>query len=424
MKPLRRNDYIGRSQNLDLYGVTIVKSKRHTFIDTEGHEYIDFLSAASSLPLGYQRKDFVKAWSDQCAQVPHTCTVYTFVPVVHEFAKRLAKTSKIPGAKVIFGAFGSDSVDAALKCAQAFTKKKRFIGFKKAYHGGTFLSFDANGLDGLKDNLHLPKFFTHIDYPSHDRYEQTLRELEDILKQGDVAGLLMETILGDGGVILPHSLFYKKAKELLHRYGALLILDEIQTGIGRTGTFWGYEQFGIIPDLFISAKALGAGYVSLSACIGRPEIIDALYNCQHAFTLSAHPAACAVGLRLLDAIKEEKVLANVKKIHRILVKMFQDGLKDSEFFDEVRGEGLMLGLVLKGEQSMGPHIGKLCLKNGVYIGYYGYKNNVLRIHPHLNIDERTARRGAQKVIDAILEFERHKDVYLKANEQFLSFFSV
>lgn len=423
MKPLQRNDYIGRAQNLDLYGVTIKSTTRHTFTDTKGKEYIDFFSSASSLPLGYKRKDFVKAFADQCEKVPHTCTVYTLVPVVHEYAKRLVKTSNIPGAKVIFGAFGSDAVDAALKCAQAYTKKKRFIGFKKAYHGGTFLSFDANGLDGLKMNLNLPNFFTHLDYPSAALYKKSLMEIEELLKRGDTAGLLMETILGDGGIYSPHPSFYKAVRKLLDQYGALLILDEIQTGMGRTGKLWGFENFDVVPDIFVAAKGLGGGYVSLSACIGRADIIDSLHNAQHAFTLAAQPAACAVGLRLLDAIKEEKVLQNVQRISNIIVTMFNEGLQKCEFFEEVRGMGLMIGIVLKGEESLGPYIGKICLKKGVYIGYYGYKNNVLRIHPHLNLDESTARKGAQKIIDAILDFERNKEKYMNSGEQYLSFFS-
>ncbi len=416
-----RTQYIGRAQNLDLYGVTIRNTRKDYLIDTKGKEYIDMLSSASSLTLGYGRRDLIKAYVDQCEKVPHTCSVYTFVPVVEEYARRLVKTSKIPGAKLLFGAFGSDVIDGAMKCAQAYTKKKKFIAFEKAYHGGTFLSLASNGFQALKANLHLPDYFTHLPYPIKGQAKKTLASIEKILKKGDTAGLIMETVLGDGGVLAPDPLFYKQIKKLLHRYGAVLIFDEIQTGVGRTGKFWGYENFGIKPDLFCAAKGLGAGYTAISACIGRGEIIDSLHNCQHAFTLAAHPGSCAIGLRVIEAIYEEKILDNVKMINKILKKEFEK-LETSKYFDEVRGLGLMLGIALRSEVPIGPYIGKLCLKNGVYIGYYGYKNNVLRVHPALNIDENTAKEGARRIIKSVLEFEKNEKKYLKSGE-FLSFFT-
>lgn len=416
-----RDQYIGRAQNLNLYGITIKDTRKDHLIDTKGKEYIDMLSSASSLTLGYARNDLVKAYVDQCGKVPHTCTVYTFVPIVEAYAKRLLKTSKIAGAKLLFGAFGSDVIDGAMKCAQAYTKKKGFIAFEKAYHGGTFLSLASNGFQGLKENLHLPDYFTHLPYPTKENSAKTLGSIKEILKKGDTAGLIMETVLGDGGILAPDPRFYKKIKRLLHEYGAVLIFDEIQTGVGRTGKFWGYENFGIKPDLFCSAKGLGAGYVALSACIGRAEIIDSLQNCQHAFTLAAHPGSCAIGLRVIEAIEEEKVLENVKKISKVLKKEFMK-LGKSKYFDEVRGLGLMLGIALNSKKSIGPYIGKICLEKGVYVGYYGSKNNVLRIHPALTIDEKTAKEGAQKIIESVFEFEKNEKKYLSAGK-FLSFFT-
>ncbi len=214
----------------------------------------------------------------------------------------------------------------------------------------------------------------------------------------------METILGDGGILTPHPKFYKKIQALLKKYGAILILDEIQTGMGRTGKFWGYEHFKIRPDLFCTAKGLGGGYATLSACIGRAEIIDSLKNCQNAFTLAAHPASCAVGLQVIRAIYDEKLMSNAQKIGKILKRFFEKELKNCSLFEEVRGKGLMLGIALKGDISMGAHIGKICLSKGVYVGYYGNNNNVIRVHPALTITSDLALKGAKKVVEAILEF--------------------
>lgn len=416
-----RNQYIGKAQDLNLYGLTIAHADGHTFTDTEGKTYLDFMSAASSLPLGYGRQDLVHAYVKQCEKVPHTCTVYTFTEIVQEYAKKLTETSGIPDAKLLFGAFGSDSIDAALKCAQAFTGKSRILAFEKSYHGGTFFSLAANGFEGLKKNLHLPKYFTHLPYPQKSCSGDVLQTIEAELKKGDIACLLMETILGDGGILEPDPSFFRSVIDLLHSHGAILILDEIQTGIGRTGTFWGYEQFGFKPDLFCAAKALGGGYVPLSACIGRGEIIDSLQNAQNAFTLCGHAASCAVGLELLHAFEKESILENVRTIGSTLKNMLEAELKHCPIFEEVRGRGLMLGVALKSERSIGPKIGLMCLERGVYIGYYGQNNNVLRIHPHLNIDEATAKKGAVLIVDAIKNFS--SDPTEMEEELFASFFT-
>lgn len=125
--------------------------------DTGGRTYLDFLSAASSLPLGYGRQDLVDAYVAQCHKVPHTCTVYTDTAIVHEYAQRLTATCGIAGAKLLLGAFGSDAIDAALKCARAYTGKRRFLAFERSYHGGGVLSLAASGFPTMKDGLSLPE---------------------------------------------------------------------------------------------------------------------------------------------------------------------------------------------------------------------------------------------------------------------------
>lgn len=420
MKNIDRNKYIGRSQDLNLYGVTIATSQGHSITDINGKSYIDFSSSASSLPLGYSRDDLVDAYVQQCKEVPHTCTVYTYTEIVQKYAKALTESSKIPGAKMLFGAFGSDAVDAALKTALVYSGKERILAFERSYHGGSYLSLAATGFEGIKKGLSLPTCFTHLPYPQKSSYKETLTLIEQELNKGDVGALFMETILGDGGIIETDAQFFHEVIDLLHAHNAILILDEIQTGIGRTGTFWGYEQYDFVPDLFIAGKALGGGYVPLSASIGRPEIIDSLQKCQNAFTLSGHAASCAVGLQLLKAFEAEAILENVQQRSVELFEIFNTELKDCPIFDEVRGRGLMVGISLKSDKSIGAKIGSMCLDCGVYIGYYGNNNNVLRVHPHLNIDEETMRTAAMAVVDVIKAFAENPHIDGDDVESFFS----
>tara|TARA_Y100000310_G_C20683043_1_gene817189 strand:- start:2178 stop:3443 length:1266 start_codon:yes stop_codon:yes gene_type:complete len=420
MRNIDRNTYIGRSQDLNLYDITIESAQGHEFTDINGRSYIDFSSSASSLPLGYSRDDLVEAYVRQCKKVPHTCTVYTYSEIVQEYAKALTESSKIPGAKMLFGAFGSDAVDGALKTAQVYTGKERILAFERSYHGGTFLSLAATGFKGVKKGLNLPTCFTHLPYPQKESYKDTLKSIEQELDKGDVGALFMETILGDGGIIETDGQFFHEVIDLLHAHNAILILDEIQTGIGRTGTFWGYEQYGFLPDLFIAGKALGGGYVPLSASIGRPEIIDSLQKCQNAFTLSGHATSCAVGLQLLRAFEDESILKNVQLRSANLFDLLHEELMGCSILDEVRGRGLMIGIALKSDKSIGAKIGSMCLDRGVYIGYYGNNNNVLRVHPHLNIDEETMRTAAMGVVDAIKAFAKNPQL---DEEDVASFFT-
>ncbi|MFO0945652.1 MAG: aspartate aminotransferase family protein [Planctomycetota bacterium] len=417
-----RRQCIGRAQNLDLYGITIDHGTGHRMTDTEGRTYIDFLSAASSMPLGYGRQDLIDAYVAQCHKVPHTCTVYTDTEIVHEYARRLTATSGIERAKLLYGAFGSDAIDAALKCARAYTGKRRFLAFERSYHGGGFLSLAASGFPNMKEGLSLSDSFTHLPYPDRSRWDRELSSLEAELRSGDVACLLMETILGDGGVVETTDEFFAAVLPLLHQHGAILVLDEIQTGIGRTGTFWAYERYGITPDLFCAGKALGGGYVPLSACIGKPEIIDSLKEAQGAFTFAGHAASCAVGLALLDAFNRENILANVRSQSELLRSTLQAGLTNNPLFAEVRGRGLLLGVSLRSNHSIGPVIGLRCLERGLYLGYYGQQNNVLRVHPHLNIDTQTAIDGATILVEAMRDVASDPSHFL-GERTFKSFFS-
>ncbi len=405
---LYRSAYIGQAQNLDLYGVCISKTRKDILIDREGNEYIDMLSAASSQTLGYGRHDIVRVYAKQCVQVPHTCTPYTFVPVVAEYARALSHSSTIPGAKVLFGVSGSDAVEGAVKCAQVFTRKNTIISFSDAYHSGTITGLAVTGFKNLAQGITLPKKISrHLPYPAMGQARATYAMIERMLSRGDIAALIMEPIMGDGGVIEPEPWFMSAVKTVLHKHGALLIADEIQSGVCRTGKMWAFQHYKVVPDMICSGKGLGAGYVALSACIGRPEIIDSLKTCQHVFTYAGHAASCAVGLHILKTLRDEQILAHVKKINQLVLKEFRP-LAHSRYVREIRGRGLMLGIVLDGQQkSIGPAIGRVCLQHGVYVGYFGKNNNVLRIQPALTMNPSTAIRAARKIVASIAAFEKN-----------------
>jgi len=416
-----RNKYIWRAQNLDLYWIIIKSTDKHFFTDINNKKYLDFLSSASSLPLWYGNDKLLNAYIKQANQVVHTCTVYTFTEIVEQYAKKLSETSKIEWAKVMFWCSWSDSIDAALKCVQTYTWKSKIIAFKSAYHWWTFLSLASNWFDWLKENLDLPDLFYHLPYPTEENYKETLLKIEEILKQWETWALLMETILWDWWVFEPSKEFYKKIKELLHKYWAILIFDEVQSWVWRTWTFWAYEQFKIKPDLFVTAKWLWWWYVPLSACIWRPEIVDSLNNCQNAFTLCWHAASCSVWLELINIINEENILDNVKNIWNELKEIINNELTSSKIFKEVRWRWLMIWIALNHNSSIWPYIWKICLDKWIYVWYYWAKNNVIRIQPHLNINKETAIDWIKLIIEAIKEFEKNEKQYMKWN--FKSFFT-
>ena len=390
----RLGNAIGQSNYLGLYGISLNQGSGPYMMDLDGNVYLDCLAGASVNILGYGNENIPKRLYDIARSMQNTCFPYS--PNVHavELAEHLIRIT--PGThpkRVMIGLSGSDSIGGALESVRKYTKKMGIIYFKNAYHGSTGLSQSASGFETLKEGLYPPSSnFISVDFPSTaDLAEQTLNKIEEHLAGGKVGGVVAEIIQGDGGIHLPVEGFFQTLMILLKRYNALLIVDEIQSGMGRTGRWWACEYERIVPDILVMGKGLAAGYAPVSALVGREEVIDALNPAQHVFTFTGHSECSLAASLVITEIERRHLIEHAAKVGELLkMKLEQLRVQYPTIITEVRGRGLMLGMEINiaSNELAAVIFATRCVEKGVYFGYFGSKRQVVRIEPPYIIGEK------------------------------------
>ena len=406
---------VGRSNLAGLFGVTLAAGSGAYVKDVDGNEYLDCLAGASVNILGYGNKDVLNAYYATASEMQHTCTPYSANLQMADIAEALINT--FPCSReidtdrlVLFGLTGSDGIGGALSATRKFTQRFAIMYFKNAYHGSTGLSQQASGFTALKTGIYTPsEDFIALEFPTDESSAQrVLHEMRSHLETGRVGGLVSEPIQGDGGVNIAPKNFFQDVKTLLAHYGALLIVDEVQSGMGRTGKWWSIEHEGVTPDLLVSAKGLAAGFAPISALLGPTKIINSLESAQQVFSFSAHGPACAAALATIKVIQENNLIANAAKQGKLLI----DGLNavQAQFpnvIKQVRGRGLMIGIEIN--TALNSFAAKLFATRGVelgiYFGFFGDSNQVVRIEPPLIITESDVRSIIDVTHRVAQEFE-------------------
>ena len=395
LKQLKQS--VGRSNYAGLYSIGL-KGGEHVYIeDMDGNVYLDCLTSASSCLLGYSYDELAKKYYDTAVRIQQTCFAYSPNTETVEFANKLVKIS--PGnysKKALIGLSGSDSCGGAIEAARKYTGKMGIISFHYAYHGSTGLSQAASGFRSLNDGIYDPMDpnFIKVPFPvNEEEAEQVLRNIETILAFGKTAAVMVEIIQGDGGTLLaPHG-FFLNLREMLDKYSVLLIDDEVQSGMGRTGKWCACEHEGIVPDIVVLGKGLSAGYAPVSAFIGRTDVLDALVPAAHIFTYMGHPPSVAVASMVVDIIESENLIDNARKVGTKLLKSLKElERKYPDVIVEARGKGLMIGIEINISKNI--QAGKIfafrCVEKGIYFGYIADKQRVIRVLPPLILSEKEA----------------------------------
>lgn len=393
-----------------LYGIFLRSARGVYLTDIDGNRFLDFLAGASAVSVGYGREDVVDAYNRAALRLQHSCFCFSPNLEAVELAEKLAAIT--PGdfpKRVLFGVSGSDSVDAAVKIARRFTGKPRMIYFRKAYHGSTGFSIGMNGFGNLQEGLFLEDACTTVDFPAtRSQADRTLEQVEAILRRGDTAGIITEPVQGDGGNIVPPEDFHAELCRLAHSFGGVFIADEIQSGMGRSGRWWEMETFGVTPDIVCTAKAITSGYVPLSACIVREEMAGCLGKSQHLFTYSGHPPACAVARKVIDILEQENLIQNAAARGDQLMRGLKPLVERYPCAVDVRGRGLHVGFEARDEKtslSLGGLFAFRCVEKGLYPGYFGESNQVLRLHPPLIIDDAEVQFAVDVITSVVEEWE-------------------
>jgi acetylornithine aminotransferase len=313
--------------------ISFVSGQGSTLVDDDGDEYLDLVAGIAVAGVGHSHPKVAAAIASQAATLIHTSNLYGTTPQV-ELADRLAEIS---GGKLSFFAnSGAETIECALKLARRFHDGARtgFVATDGGFHGRTFGALSATG-QPAKQAPFAPMVpgFTHVPYGDLGALEAAV--------DGDVAAVLLEPIQGEGGVVVPPPGYIQGARDICDRTGALLILDEVQTGLGRTGYWFAAEHDGVDPDIACLAKSLGGG-LPIGACLARPDVAERFQPGDHATTFGGGPVQCSAAIATLDVIVEEGLLNRSATAGQ----RFAGGLK-ALGRGTVRGRGLMLALDLE-----------------------------------------------------------------------------
>lgn len=373
----------------------IIGGSMQYLYDQDNKKYVDFFAGVSVLNCGHSNPEILKDTIEQLNKVQHTCTLYLTQPIV-DLAEKLA--SLLPGdiRRTFFCVTGSEANEGAMALARLYTKKPGYIALKGGLHGRTHLTLSVTGIPmwRLDDNLIEDNiYFIDRPYSAESSYEEameeSLKQLEDVLqKHGkDICAMIMEPIQGNGGIIMYPKDYVKKVKTLLEKHNVLLIIDEVQTGYGRTGKMFAIEHYDVVPDIIVTAKALGNG-IPVSTFSTTDEIARA-YNRPSASTFGGNPVAAQTALSVLKYIEENKLAARAKELGDYLKQELNK--LSSKYIQEIRGCGLMIGMQLqapdktRSSAEITDIIQEEMKDRGFLIGKNGLNRDVLAFQPPLVI---------------------------------------
>lgn len=362
-------------------GPTVMASAHGVRVrDVNGREYLDGMAGLWCVNLGYGRPEIVEAITRQSERLSffHTFNGMTS-DVVAECAEALLKRAPVPMSRVFFGASGSDANETQIKLIWFYNnlrgkpEKKKIIARWNSYHGSGVATASLTGLPGMHTLFDLPKGpILHVSAPYYYRnapegmserdFSRTLaRELEDLIEREGpetIGAFFAEAVMGAGGLIPPPEGYFDEIVPILRKHDILLVADEVISGFGRLGTYWGSQTYGFEPDLITSAKGVTSGYFPMSVCFISPKVWDVIEGAAgqigvfgHGYTYSAHPVGAAAALAALKLIDELEVVKNVADVGPYLMNGLRNRLGQHPHVGDIRGQGLMIGIELSKDRA-------------------------------------------------------------------------
>lgn len=402
----------------------IDKARGATLFDVEGREYIDFGGGIAVMNVGHSHPKVVAAIRQQAEKFTHTCFMVNPYESPVVLAARLCEA--VPGdfpKAVMFANSGAEAVENAVKIARYQTQKQGIIAFENGFHGRTLLTMTLTskvkpykfGFGPYAPEVYrMPFAYCYrcplsLDYPSCDvACADALNDffISHVAPEA-TAAIIVEPVQGEGGFIAPPKEYFQRLKAICEANHVLFIADEIQSGMGRTGTMFAMEQYGVFPDLTTVAKSLAAG-LPLSAVVGRKEIMDAVHPSGIGGTYGGNPLACAAALAVMDVFEEENVLEQSKKLGTDLRSRLEAFKEEFEIIGDVRGLGPMMAMELvkdRGKKTPAGDAAKalvqFCFDRGLILLACGAYGNVIRLLMPLVISSEQLERGLEIIYDGL-----------------------
>lgn len=394
--------------------IFVAESEGAIIRDVDGNQYIDFATGISSLNIGHRHPEVIKAIKEQVDKYLHLCFHVTLYEPYIRVAEKLANIA--PGnfdKKVVLVNSGAEAVENAVKIARRYSGKPSIITFEHAFHGRTRLAMSLTG------HVHPYKYgfgvmdpaiyrvpyaycyrcsFGH-EYPACNmRCLEYIRELLAVhISPDEVAAIIVEPVEGEGGFIVPPKEFIQGLRKICDENNILLIADEVQSGMGRTGKMFAVEHSNVVPDIITMAKSLGGG-LPLAAAISRADVVDVVQTGGLGGTFGGNPVSCVAALKTIEIV--QSLLDNVPKLGSLLMKRLKEIQEKYEAIGDVRGLGLMVGVeFVKDRKTKEPakelrnKVLSECHKNGLIVLGAGAYHNVVRFLPPLNISEELLNKG-------------------------------
>ena len=388
-----KNDFLTYQAQTSPYplSIEIKKAKGSYIYDRNGKKYLDFVAGVSANSLGHQHPKVTKAIKKQLNSYTHVMVYGEFIqeqPL--QLCKLLSQT--LPNTySVYLTNSGTEACEGALKLAKRFTKRYEIVAAHHSYHGNTQGSMSVSGAE-VQNRAFRPLVpgtkFIHYNLVS---------DLKKITK--NTAAVILETIQGGAGFIVPKDGYLKKVKQRCEEVGALLIVDEIQTGIGRTGKFWGFEHFEIIPDIIISGKGLGGG-MPIGAFIAQKNLMDVLKEhptLGHITTFGGHPVIASAGVATVNTIQNSTLIEDTLEKEQLIRSLLKHPL-----IKEIRGKGLMLAVLVESPEIAAKIIHR-CLANGLILFFLLFEGRAIRITPPLTISKKEISKGCKILLETLDE---------------------
>ena len=372
-------------------GLEVSKAKGSYIFDSKGKKYLDFVAGISACSLGHRHPEIIKAIKKQLNKFLHVMVYGEYVqePTV-KLCKKLASLLPKNLEVTFLTNSGTEAIEGAMKLAKRYTKKSNFIAAKNSYHGSTQGALSLLGVKNQKKGYGplLPKV-NFIDFNSN----------KDLIKiDNNTAAVILETIQGGAGFIIPKTGYLNNVKKRCREVGALLILDEIQPGIGRTGNMFAFQKYDVEPDILVIGKGLGGGLPIGAFCSSREMMKKFEYkpSLGHISTFGGNPVIASAGLSVLETLENEKILEKIKEKEELIRSL----LKHKKI-KSINGTGLMLAIILE-RKSDAEKLVKESMGRGLILFYLLWNKLAVRITPPLNISDRDLIKGC-KIILKILD---------------------
>ena len=378
-------------KNYNRKKISFSRGKGSYLYSTDGKKYLDFVQGIAVNSLGHSNPDLIKVLKNQAKKVWHVSNAF-IIPEGEKLAKKLA--SKTFADYVMFQNSGAEATEAAIKCARRYffsigkPKKNRILCVKNSFHGRTIAAIHASGSKKMTEGFG-PKVngFDHFIFGDHKSFKKKITK--------NTAAIMIETIMGEGGIKVIPDWCLKEIRKICDKKKILLILDEVQCGIGRSGDFFAFERSKVKPDIVPIAKGIGGGF-PIGAVLMNKKVASAMTPGTHGTTFGGNPLAMSIGNKVFDIISNKKFLKNVKMKSNYFNQKLNDlKIKYPKIIDEIRGRGFLIGIKLKVDQTK--FIKKLMDNKLLTIRA---AENVVRVLPPLNVSKKEIDQ-AIKIFDKV-----------------------